>query len=282
MRFDEIMHQIHCRVDQARPAAHIKWFNATGQEYPATSRTFMQGMPLLITSAPCICHSLNETGVNWPLFTAWAHWFVKEKNVRESTDLETRWRPTYCLALEKLHRSFSFSIDRLFSTISTLTLAPSLASIHHTNFTCHVLHEALTNAERPLRTSFQVLVTSPPSAPRVQISPSSEYLLNGSSISLSCQSSGGYPSGQLHWYRWENSQKQLLNDSLTMLHEQNVTENNISMIVSPSENNVTLSCQVINEYLRSTGDALQSNVNLKVACELMITLAWPETNLLFL
>jgi hypothetical protein len=43
MRFDEIIHQINCRVDRARPAAHIKWINESGQEFPATSRTFAQG-----------------------------------------------------------------------------------------------------------------------------------------------------------------------------------------------------------------------------------------------
>lgn len=170
------------------------------------------------------------------------------------------------------------SLDRLFSTVSTLTLAPSLTSIHHSNFTCHVFHETLTNAQSPLRTSFQVLVTSPPSAPRVQMSPSSDYLLNGSSISLSCHSSGGYPPGQLLWYRWENDQKNLLDDSFTLLDEHNMTENNISVIVSPSENNITLSCRVTNEYLRSTGDILQSNVNLKVACELIIEIVSPDTS----
>lgn len=71
MRFDEIMHQIHCRVDHARPAAHIKWFNDSEQEYPATSRTFMQGMSLLIMSVPrlaerdireehCLLHELVD------------------------------------------------------------------------------------------------------------------------------------------------------------------------------------------------------------------------------
>ncbi len=42
MRFDEEIHQINCQVDGARPAAHIKWFNETGQEFPATSRTYTQ------------------------------------------------------------------------------------------------------------------------------------------------------------------------------------------------------------------------------------------------
>jgi hypothetical protein len=42
VRFDEKIHQIHCQVDAARPAAHIKWFNETGHEFPATSRTYTQ------------------------------------------------------------------------------------------------------------------------------------------------------------------------------------------------------------------------------------------------
>ena len=43
MRFDEVQHQIHCRVDGARPAAHIRWFNQTDYEFPATSRTVLNG-----------------------------------------------------------------------------------------------------------------------------------------------------------------------------------------------------------------------------------------------
>lgn len=43
MRFDESVHQINCRVDGARPAAQIKWLNDSGQEFPATTRTFTQG-----------------------------------------------------------------------------------------------------------------------------------------------------------------------------------------------------------------------------------------------
>ena len=43
MRYDEAIHQINCRVDGARPAAQIKWTNSSGQEYPATTRTFTQG-----------------------------------------------------------------------------------------------------------------------------------------------------------------------------------------------------------------------------------------------
>ena len=43
MRYDESVHQINCRVDGARPAAQIKWINESGQEFPATTRTFTQG-----------------------------------------------------------------------------------------------------------------------------------------------------------------------------------------------------------------------------------------------
>lgn len=42
IRFDEPQYQIFCRVEQSRPAAHIKWFNETGQEFPATSRVTMK------------------------------------------------------------------------------------------------------------------------------------------------------------------------------------------------------------------------------------------------
>ena len=43
MRFDETIHQVNCRVDDARPAAHIKWINEVGQQLKATSRTYIQG-----------------------------------------------------------------------------------------------------------------------------------------------------------------------------------------------------------------------------------------------
>ncbi len=44
IRFDEMIHQIECQVDGAKPAADIKWINETGQEFPATSRTISQGI----------------------------------------------------------------------------------------------------------------------------------------------------------------------------------------------------------------------------------------------
>ena len=43
MRYDEPIHQVNCRVDGARPAAQIKWFNESGHEFDATTRTFTQG-----------------------------------------------------------------------------------------------------------------------------------------------------------------------------------------------------------------------------------------------
>ena len=44
IRFDETIHQIECQVDGAKPAAHIKWMNGTGENYPATSRIVPQGL----------------------------------------------------------------------------------------------------------------------------------------------------------------------------------------------------------------------------------------------
>lgn len=40
IRYDELIHQIDCQVNNAKPAAHIKWINESGQEFPATSRIF--------------------------------------------------------------------------------------------------------------------------------------------------------------------------------------------------------------------------------------------------
>ena len=39
------------------------------------------------------------------------------------------------------------------------------------------------------------------------------------------------------------------------------------MIVSPADNNATLSCHVINAYLYSLGQRLQTNLTLQVACK---------------
>jgi hypothetical protein len=49
--------------------------------------------------------------------------------------------------------------------------------------------------------------------------------------------------------------------------ERNLVENNISMIISPAENNRTFSCRVINDYLQSIGQILQKNITLQVACK---------------
>lgn len=43
MRYDDKSHSVQCRVDGARPAAQIKWFNETGQEFSAVSRILLKG-----------------------------------------------------------------------------------------------------------------------------------------------------------------------------------------------------------------------------------------------
>ena len=217
MRYDEAVHQINCRVDGARPAAQIKWINASGAELPATTRTFTQGHCLL-----------------------------------EGTCVFTR----------------MFLLGRLYSTVSTLALVPSL-SLHRSRFTCDVRHETLTDPNQPLRTSFDVEVTSPPSQPIIRGYPSSFRLINGSRLTLSCQSQGGHPLGRLSWYRFEsgNEVSNLIDNSFVVLNQNNATENNISMVIAPSDNNVTLACHAINGYLYSLGQRLQTNITLQVACE---------------
>ena len=59
----------------------------------------------------------------------------------------------------------------------------------------------------------------------------------------------------------------LIDNSFVILHQQNSTENNITMLISPSDNNATLSCHVINAYLYSLGQRLQTNLTLQVACK---------------
>jgi hypothetical protein len=39
------------------------------------------------------------------------------------------------------------------------------------------------------------------------------------------------------------------------------------MIITPSDNNVTFSCHVGNDYLYSLGQILQTDITLQVACE---------------
>ena len=222
IRFDETIHQIHCRVDGARPAAHIKWINESDHEFPATSRTFSQG------------------------------------STNRADDVDDG------------IRSLCRLIDRLLSTISTLTLVPSL-SLHGKRFTCHVRHETLTDAATALRTSVEVEITSPPNAPRILGYPSNFRLVNGSHLSLSCQAHGGQPIARVSWYRSEprNRTVTLIDDSSSLANQNGtMTENNnISLIISPADNHVTLSCHAVNDYLASLGQTLHSNVTLQVACE---------------
>ncbi|CAF1198899.1 unnamed protein product [Adineta steineri] len=198
MRYDETIHQINCRVDGARPAAQIKWINGSGQEFPATIRTFTQG--------------------------------------------------------------------RLFSTVSTLALVPSL-SLHKNRFTCDVRHETINNDTDKLQTSFDIEITSPPSIPTIRGYPSTYFLINGSRLTLSCQTRDGNPLGRLSWHRYDSGSdtSKLIDNSFVILNQQNATENNITMIISPSDNNATLSCNVINAYLYSLGQKLQTNLTLQVA-----------------
>lgn len=167
-----------------------------------------------------------------------------------------------------IHRDFS-PLGRLYSTVSTLVLVPSL-SLHKKRFTCNVQHETLINSNHPpLQASFDVEVTAPPSQPIIQGYPSTFRLMNGSRLTLSCQSFGGYPLGRLSWYRMEsnNDTAYLIDNSFVVLNQNNLTENNMTLMISPKDNNVTLSCHVVNGYLYSLGKRLQSNVTLQVACK---------------
>lgn len=152
--------------------------------------------------------------------------------------------------------------------MSTLSLVPSL-SLHKNRFTCDVRHETLTDDTNKLRTSFDVEVTSPPTIPVIHGYSSRFYLINGSRLSLSCQSRGGHPLGRLSWYRLENGTDtgNLIDNSFVVLYQQNMTENNLTMIISPADNNVALSCHVTNTYLYSLGQRLQDNITLQVACK---------------
>lgn len=150
-----------------------------------------------------------------------------------------------------------------------MTLTPSL-SLHKTRFTCEVTHETLANnPSNDLRASFDIEVTSPPSQPIISGYPSSFLLMNGSSLSLSCQSKGGYPLGRLSWYRLDSNSEfsTLIDNSFVVRNQDSLTENNISMIVTPSDNNATLMCQVVNGYLYSLGQRYQTNVTVQVACK---------------
>ncbi|CAF3700945.1 unnamed protein product [Rotaria socialis] len=162
--------------------------------------------------------------------------------------------------------SRTFAQGRLFTTVSTLSLVPSL-SLHKNRYTCDVRHETLTDDTAKFRTSFDVEVTSPPSIPDIHGYSSRFYLINGSRLTLSCQSSGGHPLGRLSWYRIEvgSDTLNLIDNSFVVLYQQNITQNNITMIISPSDNNVRLSCHVTNSYLYSLGQRLQNNITLQVA-----------------
>ena len=95
-------------------------------------------------------------------------------------------------------------------------------------------------------------------------------MINGSRLTLSCQSRDGHPLGRLSWHRFESANSEtsnLIDNSFVILQQQNATENNVSMIISPSDNNATLSCHVVNAYLYSLGQRLQTNITLQVACK---------------
>jgi len=128
----------------------------------------------------------------------------------------------------------------------------------------------LTDNTQLLRTSFEIQITSPPSVPIIRGYASTNLLINGSYLTLSCQSSGGYPFGKLSWYRLENERLNSIDNSSIIFPEKNLVENNISMIIKPSDNNLTFSCQVNNDYLQSIGQILQKNITLHVACKDLI------------
>ena len=166
-----------------------------------------------------------------------------------------------------LYGCLLFFAGRLFTTISTLALVPSL-SLHKKRFTCDVHHETLTDNRYILRSSFDIEVTSPPNVSVIHSYPKAVHLRDRSHLTLSCQSHGGYPLGRISWYRLENGTDvpTLIDNSFLINEHQNATENNITMIVSPSENNVTFLCDVTNSYLYSLGQQLQTNITLQVVC----------------
>lgn len=120
-----------------------------------------------------------------------------------------------------------------------------------------------------MRSTFEIRVTSPPNIPVIYSYPSTIRFINGSSVNLSCQAYGGYPLGRLFWYRLESENKKfnLIDNSSIVLHAENKTDSNISMIAKPSDNNVILSCHVTNDYLYLLGQKLQTNITLQVACK---------------
>lgn len=136
-------------------------------------------------------------------------------------------------------------------------------------FTCHVHHETLLGKMDRLNTSVSVQITSPPSAPVIHGYTPTYWLLNGSYLTLSCYAHGGHPPSRLTWHRLEADKQQwiLTDNSSIVLQERNLTVNNVSMNIAPSDNNATYSCQVVNSYLDSLGQRLRTNITLQVACK---------------
>ncbi|CAF1528193.1 unnamed protein product [Rotaria sp. Silwood1] len=160
--------------------------------------------------------------------------------------------------------SRTFIKDYLFSTISTLTLIPSLL-LDKKRFMCDVRHETLINNTNILRRIFEIQITSPPNIPIIHGYSSKFRLINGSLLTLSCQSYGGHPLGKLLWYRLENESLYLIDNSSIILYQENTIENNLTMIIQPSDNNILFSCHITNDYLQSLGQTLQTNITLQVA-----------------
>ncbi|CAF3009640.1 unnamed protein product [Rotaria sp. Silwood2] len=167
MRFDEKTHRINCRVDGARPAAHIKWINETGHEFSAISRTFIK--------------------------------------------------------------------DNLFSTMSTLTLIPSLL-LHKKRFMCDVRHETLNNNMNLLRNG--------PVITRTQGYSISEALMPGSSAILICVIDGNPI--DLNKVRWFKNNQELSFDQW----EKRIEGNDASLIRKSinREDAGQYACEIDNQF----------------------------------
>lgn len=105
-----------------------------------------------------------------------------------------------------------------------------------------------------LRTTFEIQIITPPNPPIIDGYSSERFLNNGSYLNLSCQSTGGNPLGEISWYQLENNLQ--INQ-----------EKNLSLIIKPTDNNQTYTCQVKNDYLDLIGQVSQRNITLKVACK---------------
>ncbi|CAF1101020.1 unnamed protein product, partial [Didymodactylos carnosus] len=164
--------------------------------------------------------------------------------------------------------SRTYQQGRLYSTISTLHLQPSL-TLHKKKFTCDVRHETLTNGDK-LRTAFEVEVTAPPSSPVISGYTSGQRLLNGTQLQLSCVARGGYPLSRVIWYRLLPStnpeggpiEEKLIDNSFNV--NSDYTENNYTFIVTPQDNNSTLKCDVINSYLYTLGKQMNNRITMQV------------------